>query len=156
MPATENAVIVNGAVDNIVVVDTTTEDGQAFEEAVTEAGQTIVDISAITPQPGIGWTTTDGGKTFTAPAPAPAPAPSPQAQAAEELQQMASADIPAFTAQITADANTITSTGWGSLTAANQQAILLRIVNGFSSVIAAIQTHAVATGTLPPPTGNAG
>jgi len=73
----------------------------------------------------------------------------PRTIAATKLQQMAATDVPSFTSQIQADVQTITSSGWAALTAQQQHDIMLRVVNGFGTVLTAIQTHAEATGVLP-------
>ena len=127
------AVIDSGVVTNIVVAEN--------NHAVANGW---IDIDNIIPPPTIGSTFING--VWTSP---PASAPTPIQAAAAQLQQMADIDLPAFTTQLQADIATVTSTGWASLTAQQQHDIMLRILNGFGSVMTAIQAHAVATGTLP-------
>jgi len=54
------------------------------------AGETAIDVSAVTPQPGIGWTY--NGSTFTPPAP-PAPTSPPATQVAAAVAQSYTASL---------------------------------------------------------------
>lgn len=119
------------------VVTNLVEASQQFADA-----NSLVDVSTLPAGVGVGWS--DASGTWTP----PTAQPDPRRTAAADLQAMAATDLPTFQTQIQADANTITATGWANLDAATQQAILLRVVNGFGSVIQAIQTHALATGVL--------
>jgi len=52
----------------------------------------------------------------------------------------------AFGTQLQADISTVTSTGWAALSAADQQAIMLRVLDGFGTVMTAIVNHLTVTG----------
>jgi len=52
----------------------------------------------------------------------------------------------AFSTQLQADISTVTSTGWAALSAADQQAIMLRVLDGFGTVMTAIANHLTVTG----------
>lgn len=63
-------------IDNGTVINTIVFDGAAPADWPLAAGQTMVEIPQTAGSPGVGWTTTDGGQTWTAPTP-PAPPTSP-------------------------------------------------------------------------------
>jgi len=48
--------------------------------------------------------------------------------------------------QLQTDISTVTSTGWAALSAADQQAIMLRVLDGFGTVMTAIANHLTVTG----------
>jgi len=52
----------------------------------------------------------------------------------------------AFGTQLQTDISTVTSTGWAALSAADQQAIMLRVLDGFGTVMTAIANHLTVTG----------
>lgn len=135
------AEITDNEVTNVLLCD-----DEAFAAEMGWVGP----LDALDPQPGTGWAYDAANQSWTAPV-VVTPPPTPQQTATTQLQQMAATDIPTFTSQLQTDISTVTNTGWAPLTAAEQQAMMLRILNGFGSVMQAIQTHAVATGTLPPP-----
>lgn len=56
---------------------------------------------------------------------------------------------PTFQQQLTADITTVTA-GWATLDAATQTAIMLRILNGFTSVMNGLEAHAAVTGAIDP------
>jgi hypothetical protein len=51
-----------------------------------EIAANMADVTALDPRPDIGWTTADGGKTFSAPEPAPASVPSSVSSAQAKIQ----------------------------------------------------------------------
>lgn len=55
MTLTNHALIKAGAVENIAVVDSSTEGGAAYLEAIAADCDSVVDLTSVTPQPGIGW-----------------------------------------------------------------------------------------------------
>ena len=109
------------------------------------SSQGLTCLDGIDPQPGIGWTLANG--TWTAPAP-PALTPEQQAkqQAIATLQDF-SAQQPTVAAQLEADIATVTGTGWDTLTTADRQAIVARMLNGFGTLMTAVQACITATGT---------
>ena len=56
---------------------------------------------------------------------------------------------PSFQQQIQADITTVQA-GWQTLTADQQTQILLRVLNGFTSVMDGLQAHATVTGAIDP------
>jgi hypothetical protein len=128
------AAIIEGIVANVAVCDD--------PDFAKEQGW-IGPIDTLDPQPGVGWSY--DGTNWTAPSPPPL---APQQEAAQELQQMAATDIHIFGAQLQADIAAVTSNGWAGLSAQQQHDIMLRMLNGFGAAMTAIQTHAVATGTI--------
>ncbi len=125
------AEITNNTITNIVECD-----------ANFAAAQGLVPLPA---GAGIGWSTTDG-VTWAAPAPPP---PTPQQTAASNLQAMV-ADVPTIQSQIASDAALFANTAPGSTLTAEHLAALQRMVNGYGTVLYAIENHAVATNTIAP------
>lgn len=78
-----------------------------------------------------------------------------EASAVAQAQQQVDtiqAQSAAFQAQIQADIATVQA-GWQTLDAATQTAILLRILNGFTSVLDTLFSHAAITGAIDPLAG---
>lgn len=125
------AEVQNSTITNTVVCDA----AFASEHSLTE-------IDNLTPQPGIGWTT--DGTTWTAPTDPP---PTPQQRAQVSLQAMFT-ETPTMTQQIASDVALFANTPVGSTLTADHLAALQRCVNGFSTVLSAIQAHAVFTGAI--------
>lgn len=59
------------------------------------------------------------------------------------------AQVPTFQQQLAADIATVQA-GWATLDADTQTAIMLRILNGFTSVMDGLQAHAAVTGAIDP------
>lgn len=133
------AEIQGSTIVNVVVCD------QAFATA-----QGLTQIDQMTPEPGIGWTTSDGGQTWQPPA---VPAPTPAQQAQGTLQTMFT-QVPAMQQQISTDAAMFAATPVGSTLTAEHIAALGRIVDGFTTVLEALQAHAIFTGAIDPPGGS--
>lgn len=112
-----------------------------FHDPDTYTGSLLL-LAGINPLPWIGWTTSDGGTTWTDPTP-----PSPQDQAQASLQGLFS-QVPQMAQQIQTDAALFASTPVGSTLTAEHLAALQRVVNGFSTVLSAIQDHATFTGAI--------
>ena len=115
---------------------------------IVECDATFAAAQGLVPLPsgaGIGWTT--DGTTWTAP---PPPPPTPQQTAASNLQAMV-ADVPTIQSQIASDAALFANTAPGSTLTAEHLAALQRMVNGYGTVLYAIENHAVATNTIAPP-----
>ena len=111
------------------------------------SSQGLTCLDGIDPQPGIGWTLANG--TWSAPTP-PAPTPEQQAKAAAvSTLQTLSAQQPTIAAQLEADIATVTGTGWDTLTQADRQAIVARMLNGVRTLMDALQAY--ITATAPPP-----
>lgn len=129
------AVVENGAVTNVIVVDAA--DAAAF-------GATLVSDEV-----GIGWTTTDGA-TWTPPAPPPGQA---AVDAARGTIASLFSDTSALMQQIQSDAALFSGTqpnADGSYTfTAEHFAAWTRAVNGFATVMQAIEAHLALTGNLP-------
>lgn len=64
------------------------------------------------------------------------------------LVSMAS-EVPSKLSQIQSDLAAVQS-GWQSLSAADQTAIMSRVIDGFASIIQAMQDHLVVSGIIPP------
>jgi len=107
-------------------------------------GVTLIEIAN---NVGIGWTTSDGGQTWQPP---PPPPPSPQQTSREQLIEMM-AQIPQLSTQITSDAKLWQNTGAGSTLGQNHIDSMVRIINGFQTVMEALIHFGVATNVLPPP-----
>jgi hypothetical protein len=133
--------ITDGVVTNIVVCDD-------LEFATT---MKWVDVDAMAPRPGIGWTTADGGQTFDPPVPPPPPAPTVQDQAAVQVQQLADS-LPAQITQAQADAQTLSTLAAGQALTADQVAALQRAQQGWVQLLPALQALVTATGLAPPAT----
>lgn len=144
MSAAQHAVISGGTVTNVVLVDGSTEEGAAFLQALEASGDVVVDISTIDPLPAIGWTTADGGKTFTAPDTPPA-APSAQQQAQAQVVDLV-ASIPAHIAQAQTDAATVAGITAGQPLTAEQVTALANHANGWVTLLQALQTLTAALG----------
>lgn len=130
----EQALIVNGTIENVVLVDTGTAAGAAYIAALP-GGITAVDITGITPEPGVGWTTSDGGKTFTAP---PAPTPT-AAQVAQAQVATLAGSIPGHITQAQTDATTIASITAGSALTAAQVTAMTNHANGWVTLLQSLQ-----------------
>ena len=98
---------------------------------------------------GIGATATVTNGTVTACGPSPARALTPEQQAKQQaiatLQDL-SAQQPTVAAQLEADIATVTGTGWDTLTTADRQAIVARMLNRFGTLMTAVQAYITATG----------
>jgi len=128
------AILDNGAtgtVTNVAVAD------QAHATAMGWVGP----LDSLSPQPGIGWSY--NGATWTAPTPPP---PTAAETALVTLQTML-AQQGALQTQLEADIASVTGTGWANLTAAEQQAIIGRILSdGLGSAMQAIVAHLTVDG----------
>ena len=58
--------------------------------------------------------------------------------------------LAAWKTQLTADIASVTAGGWDVLTAQQRTAIMLRILNGFGTAMAATVDHAIVTGAITP------
>ena len=131
-------VILNGdTVANTVLVDPT---DTAYIQATG-----AIDVSGIDPEPAVGWTTSDAGKTFTAPPSAPVPAPTPQEVARADLVSLVAA-IPGHIAQAQADAATVAGMTAGQPLTATQVGALANHANGWVTLLQALQTLTAAMG----------
>lgn len=131
-------VILNGqTVTNIVIVD------PADTSYIAATG--AIDVSAVSPAPGIGWTTTDAGKTFTAPPTPPLPTPTAQQQAQVAVVTLAQA-LPGHITQAQADATTIAGITAGSPLTAAQVTALTNHANGWVTLLNGLQTLVAAQG----------
>lgn len=75
-----------------------------------------------------------------------------EASAVDQAQQTVDttqSDAPTFQQQLQADIATVTP-GWATLDADTQTAIMLRILNGFTTVMNGLQAHAAVTGAIDP------
>lgn len=114
-----------------------------------------VDIDGQIPMPAIGWSTSDGGQTFTAPPPEPllpppVVSPQQQEQAVANVQQLA-ASLPAQITQAQADATTLSGLVAGQALTAEQVAALQRAQQGWTQLLPALQSLVTAAGLAPPP-----
>ena len=100
---------------------------------------------------GIGGTATVTSGQVTACTDPPTPTPSPEqvakAQAVSTLQTLSDQQS-AIATQLEADIATVTGTGWDTLSTADRQAIVGRMLNGFGTLMTAVQAHITATGVL--------
>lgn len=148
MAATPHAVIVDGTVTNVVLVDGGSEDGAAYLHELTSGGDTVVDITNASPQPGVGWTTSDGGQTFTAAtvtAQEPSAAEQAQTDAQSQVAELA-ASIPGHITQAQTDAATIAGLTAGQTLTAEQVTAMQNHANGWVTLLQALQTLTAALG----------
>lgn len=103
----------------------------------------LAELDGLNPIPGVGWTFSNGA--WTPPAPPP---PTPQQDAQSGLIAMFG-QTPAMQQQIYADMQLFANTPVGSTLTAEHLAALGRMVEGFGTVMQAIQLHATYTGALP-------
>ncbi len=110
------------------------------------SSQGLTCLDGIDPLPGIGWTLVNG--TWTPPTPPPATPEQEAKAAAVSTLQTLSDQQPTVAAQLEADIATVTGTGWDTLSQADRQAIVARMLGGFGTLMTALQAHITATGVL--------
>lgn len=137
-------------IDNDTVVNVIEFDGNPADFKLP-TGQTMVKNTGA----GIGWTTTDGGQTFTAPVTPPPPAPTPQQLAEAAALKNAQATVTtlqsqqsAMTTQIQSDAALFAAMTPGEALTQEHIDAFGRMVNGFSTAMSAINAHMVITGAI--------
>lgn len=127
------AEIVNDTIVNIIVA--------------TEDWATAHNLSPVPSGAGVGWITTDGGSTWTAP---PPPPPTPVEAATTNVQQAASA-LSAGVADLENATSTIQAIPASSALSTTQIAALDTVATGVLDVVKLIADFVVATGVVPPP-----
>ena len=133
------AVVTGTTVENVVLADAAFAAEQGWLE-IAEGVTACVGGTA---------TVTNGVVTACTVPPPPAPTPEEQAKAqAVTTLQTLSAQQPTVAAQLQADIAAVTGTGWDTLTQADRQAIVGRMLDGFGTLMEAVQAHITATGVL--------
>ena len=137
--------MIYASLDGTTVTGTWLCDDSAF--ATAQGWTPIADGVTV----GIGGTATVTSGQVTACAGPPAPTPTPEqvakAQAVSTLQTLSDQQS-AIATQLEADISTVTGTGWDTLSTADRQAIVGRMLNGFGTLMTAVQAHITATGVL--------
>jgi len=129
---------------------TATLDGDTVANIIEAENTTVlpgVTLVEIPEHVGIGWTTPDGGQTWQPP---PPPPPSPQQTSRQQLLDML-AETPKLSQRIASDAALWEATQPDSTLGQHHIDSIVRVVNGFQTVMDALTSLGVATGVLPPP-----